>query len=328
RGLAVMFTMMNSARLAVAMQGVAVGERATQAAFDFASERRQGRTRGSAGMATIDTHPDVWRMLMTMRSTTTAARFIALSTADAIDRSRRCATEDEREAARIEADILTPIAKAYCTDSGIEMASFAIQIHGGMGYVEDTGIAQLWRDARVTSIYEGTNGIHAIDFLTRKLVGSGAPHFLSMIDRFEQTAAQLAVSEPELAAVGDLLGNGCRMLRARLTDMMNLLQNREQDALCVATPFLRLAALVTGGCLMARAVVARAEDPELRSSLDAALRFFALFVLSDTVSISNSIVNLRRFGRNGETMMPDVVRQAPEAGVYETKPRHQLGEKA
>ena len=162
RGLAVMFMMMNLARLAVGLQGVGIAERATQQALAYARERKQGRAAGATGSSAIIEHPDVKRMLMTMRAQTRAARSICYATAGAIDRG-----DDER------ASLLTPVAKAFSTDIGVEVASLGIQVHGGMGFIEETGAAQHLRDARIAAIYEGTNGIQALDLVTRKLPMSG-----------------------------------------------------------------------------------------------------------------------------------------------------------
>src|SRR5712692_8065730 len=171
RGLACMFTMMNNARLAVALQGVGIAERATQQALSFARERKQGRAPGAAGAGAspIIAHPDVRRMLLTMRAQTKAARAICYRTAVATDRAHRAAGAAERTAAHERASLLTPVAKAFSTDIGIEVASLGVQVHGGMGYVEETGAAQHLRDARIAAIYEGTNGIQAIDLVTRKI---------------------------------------------------------------------------------------------------------------------------------------------------------------
>ena len=162
-----MFTMMNQARLAVGLQGVAIAERATQQALAYARERKQG-ARG-----TIINHPDVKRMLLTMRALTGAARAICYATAVAIDRSERSKTDAERKAAHERASLLTPVAKAFSTDIGVEVSSLGVQVHGGMGYIEETGAAQHFRDARIAAIYEGTNGIQAIDLVTRKLPMNG-----------------------------------------------------------------------------------------------------------------------------------------------------------
>ncbi len=162
KGMASMFTMMNRARLAVGLQGVAIAERATQQATAYARDRRQ------SGHAIID-YPDVKRMLLTMRAMTGAARAICYSTGVSLDRSHRAATDALRKAADQRASLLTPVAKAFSTDIGIEVASLGVQVHGGMGYIEETGAAQHFRDARIAAIYEGTNGIQAIDLVTRKV---------------------------------------------------------------------------------------------------------------------------------------------------------------
>ncbi len=173
--MACMFTMMNRARLAVGLQGVGVAECATQQALAYARERRQGRTTGmkATESAPIIAHPDVRRMLLSMRALTGAARAICYATAIALDRSERSADEAARKTAHERASLLTPVAKAFSTDVGNEVASLNVQVHGGMGFIEETGAAQLYRDARIAAIYEGTNGIQAIDLVTRKLPLSG-----------------------------------------------------------------------------------------------------------------------------------------------------------
>ena len=180
RGLACMFTMMNNARLAVGLQGVAIAERATQQAIAFANQRKQGKVAGEAGkkagdagMSAIANHADVRRMLMTMRALTQAARGICYLNAAAIDRAHRERDPEKRKQASERAGLLTPIAKAFATDIGNEVASLGVQVHGGMGFVEETGAAQHLRDARILPIYEGTNGIQAIDLVTRKLPQAG-----------------------------------------------------------------------------------------------------------------------------------------------------------
>src|SRR5277367_2605280 len=173
-GMAAMFTMMNRARLAVGLQGVGVAECATQQAIAYARERRQGRA-GAVASAPIAAHPDVKRMLLTMRALTQAARAICYATAMALDRSERSSGEAARQTAHDRASLLTPVAKAFSTDIGIEVASLGVQVYGGMGFIEETGAAQLYRDARIAAIYEGTNGIQAIDLITRKVpLGGGA----------------------------------------------------------------------------------------------------------------------------------------------------------
>ncbi len=170
RGLACMFTMMNNARLAVGMQGVAIAEAATQKALAYAKERTQGKAPGwqGSGMSPIVEHPDVARMLLTMKAMTQGARAITYACAHAVDMAHAKTGEEGRHWAE-RASLLTPIAKSFATDTGVDVASLGVQVHGGMGFIEETGAARLYRDARIAPIYEGTNGIQAIDLVTRKL---------------------------------------------------------------------------------------------------------------------------------------------------------------
>ncbi|WP_296818723.1 acyl-CoA dehydrogenase family protein, partial [Brevundimonas sp.] len=174
QGLAHMFIMMNAARLAVGVEGVAIGERAFQHALHYAQERRQGRSvwSGEANAPIFD-HPDVRRMLVTMKARVMAGRAICLATGVAADLARTAATEDERRRWKGREDLFTPIAKAWSTDMGVEVASMGVQVHGGMGFIEETGAAQHYRDARIGPIYEGTNGIQAMDLVGRKLGQDG-----------------------------------------------------------------------------------------------------------------------------------------------------------
>ncbi len=194
--MACMFTMMNQARLAVALQGVAIAERATQQALAYARERRQGHAVGAPdGPSPIIAHPDVKRMLLTMRALTQAARAICYTTALALDRAKRSTSEAERTAAHERASLLTPVAKAFATDIGIEVASLGVQVHGGMGYIEETGAAQHYRDARIAAIYEGTNGIQAIDLVTRKLPLSGGATVKAYIAELRHTVEAINVQQ-------------------------------------------------------------------------------------------------------------------------------------
>src|SRR5262249_14281241 len=153
---------------------VAIAERATQQALAYARERKQGRAPGASEQSAIIAHPDVKRMLLSMRALTRAARAISYATAVALDRAERGEAGPARQAAHERASLLTPVAKAFATDIGCEVASLGVQVHGGMGYIEETGAAQHFRDARIAPIYEGTNGIQAVDLVTRKLpIGDG-----------------------------------------------------------------------------------------------------------------------------------------------------------
>ena len=173
RGLAAMFVMMNAARLAVGTQGVAIGDRAYQQALSYARERRQGRAAKGEGMSPIIEHADVQRMLMTMKASVHAARGICHLTGAALDLANHAPTEAERTAAANRAALLTPIAKAFSTDIGDEATSIGVQVHGGMGFIEETGAAQHMRDSRIAAIYEGANGIHGVDLVQRKLPLAG-----------------------------------------------------------------------------------------------------------------------------------------------------------
>jgi alkylation response protein AidB-like acyl-CoA dehydrogenase len=279
RGLACMFTMMNNARLNVGLQGVAIAERATQAAFAYARERRQGHVEGSweAAPSPIIVHPDVRRMLLTMRALTRAARAICYATGVAIDAARHVADDAARKAAEDRAALLTPIAKAFATDIGVEVASLGIQVHGGMGFIEETGVAQLYRDARIAPIYEGTNGIQAIDLVTRKLPLSGGAAVRGYIDELRRTAAAVAASnDPAFGQAGIRLADAVESL-SRATEW--LLTASGDAALAGATPYLRLFGLAAGGCALAyeaRAALRLAAEGTPNAAERVALaRFFA-----------------------------------------------------
>jgi len=260
RGLTCMFTMMNSARLSVALQGVAIAERAYQDALAFAGERRQGAapTHSGNGMAPIIAHADVRRMLATMRSLTHAARAICYATAEAIDRSQRCKDAAERNAASERAALLTPVAKAFATDVAVEVASLGIQIHGGMGFVEETGAAQHLRDARILPIYEGTNGIQAIDLVTRKLPLSDGETVLRQIETMRRIAGELADADCASlqAAARPIAGAVDSLERATRFMLGALAKNATEDALAAASPYLRLFATTQGGALLGATALA------------------------------------------------------------------------
>src|SRR5207342_1034954 len=239
RGMACMFTMMNQARLSVALQGVAIAERATQQALAYARERRQGRASDAqSGSSPIIAHPDVKRMLLTMRALTRAARALSYATAVALDRAQRSPDDAARTAAHQRASLLTPIAKAFSTDIGNEVASLGVQVHGGMGYVEETGAAQHYRDARITPIYEGTNGIQAADLVGRKLGLEGGAVFASLLADIKADAA----AEPRLASLAD----ACEAAGTRL------LSAGPDDRMAASYPFLTMVSVAVAGWLLAR----------------------------------------------------------------------------
>src|SRR5580658_10022281 len=277
-GMACMFTMMNRARLAVGLQGVGLAEAATQRALAYARDRRQGRTAGmkSTETAAIIAHPDVRRMLLTMRALTQAARAICYSTAIAIDRGERSSDEAARNAAHQQASLLTPVTKAFSTDIANEVTSLGVQVHGGMGFIEETGAAQYFRDARIAAIYEGTNGIQAIDLVTRKLpLADGAIVGAHLDELRGMVEAVSASNDPAFGWTAVRLGDAVESL-ARATDWLIARLDKEPDAaLAGATPYLRLFGLATGGCLLAQQGLAAIRPNADAPARLAVTRFFA-----------------------------------------------------
>jgi 3-(methylthio)propanoyl-CoA dehydrogenase len=253
-GMRYMFTMMNTARLSVGLEGLAVGERAYQQAVAYARERRQGRAPGAPAGETspIIDHPDVRRMLLTMRAQIEALRGVAYLNAESLDLARLHPDANVRTWRQELADLLTPITKAWGTDLGVELTSLAVQVHGGMGYVEETGVAQHYRDARIAPIYEGTNGIQAIDLVGRKLPMRAGGAINDFLDDIAATADELVAADGDLPAIGKHLSEAHATLR-QTTDW--LLANGVADpgnALAGATPYLRMCGIVIGGWLLAR----------------------------------------------------------------------------
>src|SRR5918997_1024184 len=259
RGLACMFTMMNNARLGVGLQGVGVAERATQQALAYARERRQGRAIGAVeGMSAIVQHPDVQRNLLTMKALTAASRAICYMTAEAIDRAHLEPDAAARKRAHERASLLTPVAKAFSTDVGMEVASLGVQVHGGMGFIEETGAAQHYRDARIAPIYEGTNGIQAIDLVTRKLPLSGGETVRAQIAAMRATVTRIMKEgTPAFGSTAPRLRDAVESLdRATSHLLQSVSSNDAGEALAGATPYLRLFALAQGGAALAEAALA------------------------------------------------------------------------
>ena len=311
KGLKCMFTMMNNARLAVGVQGVALAEAATQKAVHYAQERRQGRavqksdgvqnqgpqnqvvpshaTQPHDAMSAIIEHPDVTRMLSSMQAMTAASRAICYACARAIDMARLCDGEDAHFW-QARADLLTPIAKAFSTDMGVEVASLGVQVHGGMGFVEDTGAAQFLRDVRITPIYEGTNGIQAIDLLLRKLVhddGQSVAAFLTELEAVAETARTR--NEAPFATLGEELARALSDVQAATGWLLKAVrEGRETQALAGATAYLKMFGLTAGACYLTRSGLTSTDGSAAgrRSKLAA---FFAAHHLSATSGLRTAI---------------------------------------
>jgi 3-(methylsulfanyl)propanoyl-CoA dehydrogenase len=257
RGLEYMFTMMNAARLNVGLEGVAIAERAYQQARDFARIRVQGRPLGATGNVEplpIIYHPDVRRMLLWMRTATEAMRALAYYAAATIDRSRNHPEPVVRHAAQRRADLLIPVVKAWCTDLGVAVASTGIQVHGGMGYIEETGAAQHLRDARIAPIYEGTNGIQANDLVGRKLTRDGGEAAAALVAEMRATAAALSEARSaDLAAIGRPLQDGLAAVEKATS---SLVEAEPAGAAAGSVPYLQLLGTVCAGWLMARMALA------------------------------------------------------------------------
>jgi len=292
RGLNCMFTMMNAARLEVGLQGVAIGERAYQLAYAYASERKQGRVSQAKNHepSAIISHPDVKRMLMIMRAKTDAARAICYLTAAAIDRSHRETDPAKRLAAEERAALLTPIAKSWSTDIGVEVASLGIQIHGGMGFIESSGAAQHLRDARIAPIYEGTNGIQAIDLLTRKLTLSNGnavnaliKDFTDILDRAEKS------NRPGLGKTVERLSNALNALERATMWMLQHLRDNPDMALASATPYQTLFGVTAGGIALVSAAIKDTSQTSERREIIA--RFFAEQIAPEVTALEQTVTD-------------------------------------
>ncbi|MEP3048708.1 MAG: acyl-CoA dehydrogenase [Roseibium sp.] len=295
RGLACMFTMMNNARLAVGIQGLGVAERAYQHALSYALDRKQGRAPGdkAEGMSPIARHPDIKRTLLAMKSRTQVARAICFACAHAIDMANIAVDEGAKKHWSERAGLLTPIAKALSTDFGVEVASYGVQIHGGMGFIEETGAAQHLRDARIAPIYEGTNGIQSIDLVMRKLPLSGGDQIKGFIAELKSICDEVAASNrPEFGATADRLAASLQDLQ-EATDYMLAAQaeGRVADALSGATPYLRIAGLALGGALLAKGALRSTEDTAQKLAERTLLaRSFCETTLGETAGLKSDIL--------------------------------------
>ena len=256
-GLSHMFVMMNAARLAVGVEGVGIAEMAYQHALEYAQERRQGRSvwTGEKNAPIID-HPDVRRTLSVMKARVAAARAICLSTGVAADLARHAASEEDRRRWKGREDLFTPIAKAWSTDVGCDVASQGVQVHGGMGFIEETGAAQYYRDARIAPIYEGTNGIQAMDLVGRKLSMDGGEAARALIAEFKTT--QAALNTLYSGKPVERFANAVEAVEDATLWLLDAKADAERaaDVLAAADAYLKLLGDVTGGWMLARAALA------------------------------------------------------------------------
>jgi alkylation response protein AidB-like acyl-CoA dehydrogenase len=297
RGIEYMFTMMNAARLSVGTQGVAIAERAYQQARDYARTRVQGKAPGNqrGGGATIIGHPDVRRMLMLARVKIEAARALVLETAAALDRAR-LADGAASAAASARAELLIPVAKAWSTDIGVEVASLGVQVHGGVGFIEETGAAQHYRDARITPIYEGTNGIQAADLVGRKLGRDGGAAMRALIADVAATVDDLK-RQPgdDVATMAGALDTGRAALDAA-TAWATAPHDDPRALAAAATPYLELVGTVAGGWLMARAqlaaqaALATGDDPAFHEAKVITARCYAEQVLARADGLARTVM--------------------------------------
>lgn len=293
RGLACMFTMMNNARLAVGMQGVAIAEAATQKAIAYARERTQGRAPGwnGEGMSPIIEHPDVARMLLTMKALTQGARAIAYACAHAVDMAHVAEGEEARHWQE-RSSLLTPIAKSFATDVGVEVASTGIQVHGGMGYIEETGAARYLRDARIAPIYEGTNGIQAIDLVTRKLPLSDGAQVRGFVDELRQVADAVRASNSHGFGETAARLDAAIAALAEATEWLlsALAEGKQVEALAGATAYQRLFGLTLTGVYLAKGGLADAGDGKQQARI-ALCRFGAENLLAETQALKDSVIH-------------------------------------
>jgi alkylation response protein AidB-like acyl-CoA dehydrogenase len=297
RGMLCMFTMMNQARLGVGLEGVGIADRAYQQALAFAQERRQGRAVGSKSDRSdpILAHPDVKRMLMQMRSLTAAARTICYATAVALDVSVRAKDAKVRTDAAARGALLTPIAKAFSTDVGNEVAYLGVQIHGGMGFIEETGAAQHSRDARITSIYEGTNGIQSIDLVTRKLAANDGESVWTLLGELAEIVIRVETSnDPAFGTTGAKLRDALNSLDRTSKWLLERVVAKPNEALAGATPYLKLFGATLGGCMLAGEALAARDagetngDPQRYVTL---ARFFAENFSVQAESLERTVID-------------------------------------
>ena len=283
RGLSYMFTMMNNARLHVGIEGVALGEASYQHANRYAQERVQGVPLGGSEAGPIIQHADIRRMLLQSRALTEASRAINYVTAGALDRGHAGNQDASRRA-----ELLTPIAKAWATEAAQESTSLGLQVHGGMGYIEETGAAQYVRDARIITIYEGTTGIQSLDLIGRKILRDGGSELSKVIAEIEETVGELSSQSEELQALGTALSDAVNCWRATNEDLTPRFAEDIQLVGSCSVNYLMLAGTVIGGWLLAKSALAaknqRDSDPDFCDTKLLVARFYSAHILPRTLS--------------------------------------------
>jgi alkylation response protein AidB-like acyl-CoA dehydrogenase len=309
RGLEYMFVMMNAARFAVGVQGIAVAERAYQQAVAYAKERVQSRdVAGSSGPVAIIRHPDVRRMLMTMRAYAEAARALAYVAAAASDAGHHAADEAVRRQNMAVYEFLVPIVKGWSTEMSLEVTSLGVQVHGGMGFIEETGAAQHYRDARILTIYEGTTAIQANDLVGRKTVRDGGAVARALIGGIRETEAQLSARGGDLAAIGARLAAGRVALEEAVDHVVGTFRDDVRAVFAGSVPYLKLAGVVLAGWQMARAALAAEAmqragegDAQFLSAKIVTARFYADHILVQAGALKAAAVE----GAPGVLAMPE-----------------------
>jgi len=296
RGLEYMFIMMNAARLSVGLEGYAVSERAFQHAAEWSRTRIQGKPPGAnvSGPAAIVHHPDVKRMLLTMKSSTEAMRALTMYTGLEIDYASHHPDEKIRAAAQTRADLLIPIVKGWCTELGNEMAALGVQIHGGMGFIEETGAAQYVRDARITTIYEGTTGIQSNDLIGRKIGRDRGAAMAALIGDMLRELDALDAKDPVVAGVRKAALEAVGLLQQSTQALLNSMSVGPERALAVSVPYLKLAGFVIGGWLMAKAAAIAAgkrtgADQDFYTAKLSTARFYADQVLPAALALARVV---------------------------------------
>ena len=299
RGLEYMFTMMNVARISVGLEGVGIGERAYQQAREYARSRIQGRDiSGSDGPVPIIRHPDVRRMLLLMKAQTEATRALAYVVVAARDLANHHPDEQTRKRNQAFVELMTPVVKGWSTETGIEIASLGVQVHGGMGYVEETGAAQHWRDARITTIYEGTTGIQANDLIGRKIVRDQGRTIRVVLEGMRAFAGELNGSDASLLSIKNGLAQGVDSLAAATEYILTNYQAAPRKVMFGAVPFLKLFGIVAGGWQLARGAKISADrlaegkgDPAFYKAKIATARCYTEHVLAAAPGLGHTVIH-------------------------------------